>query len=466
MAKKYDVLIIGSGPAGYVAAIKLSQLGKKVACIDANEHLGGTCLNVGCIPSKSLLQSSHHYYKAKNDFHHQGIYCEKLTFSLPKMMEEKKKTLEGLGQGIAGLFKKNKVDYFNGLASFQDAHSVTINMKNGPQQKVGADNIIIATGSNPIHIPDIAVDEKYIITSTGGLSLSEVPKKMAIIGAGAIGIEIGSVWSRLGSDVTVIEFNENILSGFDQDMSREARRSLQKQGLKFLTSSKVNGAHVVNNQVILEVTSKDGTQKMTVDKLLVAVGRKAHTDNLGLENIGITTDSRGKIEVNNQYQTVLKNVYAVGDVIAGPMLAHKAADEGIAVAEILAGEAGHVNYDVIPNVVYTHPEIASVGKSEYQLKEGGVSYNTGKFPIMANSRGRAIKESEGFVKILACSKTDTILGVHIIAANAGELIAEAVVAMEFKASSEDLARICKPHPTLNEAVKEAALATYSQSIHF
>jgi dihydrolipoamide dehydrogenase len=310
------------------------------------------------------------------------------------------------------------------------------------------------------------VDEKYIITSTGGLSLSEVPKKMAIIGAGAIGIEIGSVWSRLGSDVTVIEFNENILSGFDQDISREARKSLQKQGLKFLTSSKVNGANVVNNQVILEVTSKDGTQKMTVDKLLVAVGRKAHTDNLGLENIGITTDSRGKIEVNNQYQTVLKNVYAVGDVIAGPMLAHKAADEGIAVAEILAGEAGHVNYDVIPNVVYTHPEIASVGKSEYQLKEGGVSYNTGKFPIMANSRGRAIKESEGFVKILACSKTDTILGVHIIAANAGELIAEAVVAMEFKASSEDLARICKPHPTLNEAVKEAALATYSQSIHF
>jgi dihydrolipoamide dehydrogenase len=464
--KKCDILVIGAGPAGYVTAIKSAQLGKNVICVDNNNHLGGTCLNVGCIPSKSLLQSSHHFYKAKNEFKNHGIHCQKLSFSVTEMMQHKDDSLKGLGQGIAGLFKKNKIEHLNGLASFKDKNTVNVQLKDGGKEEINAENVIIATGSNPIHLPNIAIDEKNILTSTGALSLNAVPKKMVVIGAGVIGLEIGSVWARLGADVTIVEFTDNVLNGFDQDVCKETQKSMQKQGLKFMLSSKVTAAKAGKTNVVLEIESKNGTEKMTADKLLVAVGRKANTDKLGLENIGVKTDQHGRIEVDSHYQTAAKNIYAIGDVIAGPMLAHKASDEGIAIAEILSGQAGHVNYDTIPNVVYTHPEIASVGKSENQLKDEAIEYNVGKFPFMANSRGRVIGETEGFVKILACKKTDTVLGVHIVSANAGELIAEAAVAMEFKAASEDLARICNPHPTLNEAVKEAALATFAKPIHF
>ena len=464
--KKYDILLIGAGPAGYVSAIKAAQLGQTVICVDNNDNLGGTCLNVGCIPSKSLLQSSHHFYQAKNEFKKHGISCENLSFSVPEMMKHKNDSLKGLGNGIAGLFKKNKVEHLHGFASFKDKNTVNVQLKNGEFIEVNAHHTIIATGSTPVHLPNINIDEKNILTSTGALSLENVPKKMVVIGAGVIGLEIGSVWSRLGAEVTVVEYSDNVLNGFDHDVCKETLKIMQKQGLKFMLNSTVTSAKIQKGNVILEVKSKNETQQLKTDKLMVAVGRKANTENLGLEKIGIHTDKHGRIEVDANYQTTANNIFAIGDVIAGPMLAHKASDEGIAIAEKLAGQAGHVNYDTIPNVVYTHPEIASVGKSEMQLKKDGVEYNVGKFPFMANSRGRVIGETEGFVKILACKKSDTVLGVHIVSANAGELIAEAAVAMEFKAASEDLARICNPHPTLNEAMKEAALATFSKPIHF
>jgi len=465
--EKYDVLVIGGGPGGYVAAIKAAQLGKKVACVDNKEFLGGTCLNVGCIPSKSLLNTTHKYHEAKYNFASRGIECENISFSLDKIMETKDSTVSGLGQGIAGLFKKNKIDYFYGLGKFESNNKISVDLNNGENQLLEADNIIIATGSVPVSLPNIQIDEEKIVTSDGALSLKKVPKKMIVIGAGVIGLELGSVWSRLGADVEVIEFADNILSGFDNDLKKEAKRIFEKQGLIFKLSSKVTSAEIINDKVEVEVTSVSGdnSEKMDCDVVLVAVGRKPNTESLGLDKVGVELDERGRVVVNEQLRTNIPNVYAIGDVIAGPMLAHKASDEGVVVAEIIDGQHGHINYDAIPSVVYTHPEIATIGKTEDELKKNNIEYKIGKFPFLANSRARTSGETDGFVKIIACKETDQVLGAHIIGDAAGELIAEIAVAMEFKAASEDLARVCNPHPTLNEAIKEASLATYFKPIH-
>jgi dihydrolipoamide dehydrogenase len=466
--EKYDVLVIGGGPGGYVAAIKSAQLGKKVACVDNQKFLGGTCLNWGCIPSKSLLHSTHQYHQAKHDFAARGIEFTGLSFSLDKMMENKTSTLSGLGQGISGLFKKNKIDYYNGFANFSKSKEVLMNLNNGEKKSITADHIIIATGSTPITLPNIAVDEERIMTSDGALSLKKVPEKMIVIGAGVIGLELGSVWSRLGTKVEIVEFADNILPGFDSDIRREAKKIFEKQGLTFKLSSKVTKAQVIGEKVKVEISAATGgdVEKLDCDVVLVAVGRKPNTQGLGLENIGVELDARGRIAVDSKFSTNITGVYAIGDVIAGPMLAHKASDEGVVVAEIIDGQHGHINYDTVPGVVYTHPEIAVVGKTEDELKQNNISYKVGKFPFLANSRARTTGETEGLVKIIACAKTDEVLGAHIIGASAGELIGEVVLAMEFKAASEDLARICNPHPSLSEAVKEAALATYFKPIHF
>lgn len=465
--EKYDVLIIGGGPGGYVAAIKAAQLGKKVACIDNKQFIGGTCLNVGCIPSKSLLNITHKYHDAKHNFASRGIECKDISFSLDKIMKTKDSTVSGLGQGIAGLFKKNKVDYFNGLGKFESNNKISVALNSGENKLLEADNIIIATGSVPVTLPNIKIDEEKIVTSDGALSLKKVPKKIIVIGGGVIGLELGSVWSRLGTKVEVVEFADNILFGFDSDIRKEARKVFEKQGLTFKLSSKVTSAQIKNGKVEVEITSISGgnSEKVDCDVVLVAVGRKPNTESLNLGKIGIKLDEKGRVMVNRQFKTNISNIYAIGDVIAGPMLAHKASDEGVVVAEIIDGQHGHVNYDTIPGVVYTHPEIASVGKTEDELKNNNVEYKIGKFPFLANSRARTSGEIDGFVKIIACKKTDQILGVHIIGDAAGELIAEATVAMEFKAASEDLARICNPHPTLNEAIKEASLAAYFKPIH-
>ncbi len=465
--EKYDVLVIGGGPGGYVAAIKAAQLGKKVACVDNKEFLGGTCLNVGCIPSKSLLNTTHKYHDAKHNFASRGIECENISFSLDKIMETKDSTVSGLGQGIAGLFKKNKIDYFYGLGKFESNNTISVDLNDGENKLLEADNIIIATGSVPVALPSIQIDEERIVTSDGALSLKKVPKKMIVIGAGVIGLELGSVWSRLGADVEVIEFADNILPGFDNDVRKEAKKIFEKQGLLFKLSSKVISAEITNDKVEVEVTSVSGnnSEKMDCDIVLVAVGRKPNTEALGLDIIGVELDERGRVVVNGQLRTNIPNIYAIGDVIAGPMLAHKASDEGVVVAEIIDGQHGHINYDAIPSVIYTHPEIATIGQTEDELKNNNIEYKIGKFPFLANSRARTSGETDGFVKIIACKETDQVLGAHIIGDAAGELIAEIAVAMEFKAASEDLARVCNPHPTLNEAIKEASLATYFKPIH-
>ncbi|RST68098.1 dihydrolipoyl dehydrogenase [Candidatus Aquarickettsia rohweri] len=465
--EKYDILVIGGGPGGYVAAIKAAQLGKKVACVDNKEFLGGTCLNVGCIPSKSLLNITHKYHDAKHNFASRGIECKDISFSLEKIMETKYSTLSGLGQGIAGLFKKNKIDYFNGIGEFETNNRILINSNNGDNITIEAENIIIATGSVPITLPDIEIDEEKIVTSDGALSLEKVPNKMIVIGAGVIGLELGSVWSRLGASVEVVEFADDILPGFDLDVRKEAKKIFEKQGLSFKLKSKVTSAQVIEYKVEVNISSvsSDDSEKMDCDVVLVAVGRKPNTKSLNLDKVGIKLDDRGRVIVDGQFKTNIPNVYAIGDVIAGPMLAHKASDEGVVVAEIIDGQHGHIDYNTIPSVVYTHPEIAFVGKTEDELKKDQIDYKVGKFPFLANSRARTSLETDGFVKILACKESDQVLGVHIIGDAAGELIAEAAVAMEFKAASEDLARICNPHPTLNEAIKEAALATYFKPIH-
>ncbi len=465
--EKYDILVIGGGPGGYVAAIKAAQLGKKVACVDNKEFLGGTCLNVGCIPSKSLLNITHKYHDAKHNFASRGIECKDISFSLEKIMETKYSTLSGLGQGIAGLFKKNKIDYFNGIGEFETNNRILINSNNGDNITIEAENIIIATGSVPITLPDIEIDEEKIVTSDGALSLEKVPNKMIVIGAGVIGLELGSVWSRLGASVEVVEFADDILPGFDLDVRKEAKKIFEKQGLSFKLTSKVTSAQVIEYKVEVNISSvsSDDSEKMDCDVVLVAVGRKPNTKSLNLDKVGIKLDDRGRVIVDGQFKTNIPNVYAIGDVIAGPMLAHKASDEGVVVAEIIDGQHGHIDYNTIPSVVYTHPEIAFVGKTEDELKKDQIDYKVGKFPFLANSRARTSLETDGFVKILACKESDQVLGVHIIGDAAGELIAEAAVAMEFKAASEDLARICNPHPTLNEAIKEAALATYFKPIH-
>ncbi len=465
--ENFDLIVIGGGPGGYVCAIRASQLGLKTACIESRGTLGGTCLNVGCIPSKSLLNLSENFHKAKKDFNQQGIEIDGIKLNIEKMMLNKNKSVQVLTKGVEFLFKKNKVSYIKGKGVLFSKNDIVV-YENNQKTKYKAKNIVIATGSTVSTIPGIEIDEKNVISSTGALSLNKVPKKLAVIGGGYIGLEMGSVWSRLGAEVTVIEYLDHITPGMDREISNEFKKILIKQGIKFRLSSKVNSVKSNNQDVLINFTdiknSKD--ESMNFDKVLVSVGRKPYTEGLNLSKIGIKKDSKGRIEVNEKLQTSVKNIYAIGDVIKGPMLAHKAEEEGIAVAEILAGQAGHVNYDVIPGVVYTSPEVATVGKTEEQLKEENKLYKVGKFPFLANSRAKVNNETEGFVKILADSKTDKVLGVHIIGPHCGDMIAEMALAMEFGASAEDIARTCHAHPTHTEAIKEAALAVDKRPIHF
>ncbi len=463
----FDLIVIGGGPGGYVCAIRAAQLGLKTACIESRGTLGGTCLNVGCIPSKSLLNLSENFNKAKKDFNNQGIEIDGVKLNIEKMMSNKNKSVQVLTKGVEFLFKKNKVTYIKGKGVLFSKNDIVV-YDNNKKDIYKTKNIVIATGSTVASIPGIEIDEKNIISSTGALSLKNVPKKLAVIGGGYIGLEMGSVWSRLGSEVTVLEYLEHITPGMDREISNEFKKILTKQGINFKMGSKVNTVKSNNSGVTINYTDLKNSKEeiMKFDKVLVSVGRKPYTEGLNLAKVGIKKDNKGRIEVNEKLQTSIKNIYAIGDVIKGPMLAHKAEEEGIAVAEILAGQAGHVNYDVIPGVIYTSPEVASVGKTEEQLKEEQRSYKIGKFPFLANSRAKVNNETEGFVKILADSKTDKVLGVHIIGPHCGDMIAEMALAMEFGASAEDIARTCHAHPTHTEAIKEAALAVDKRPIHF
>ena len=465
MDNNFDVVVIGGGPGGYVCAIRLSQLGLKTACIESRGSLGGTCLNVGCIPSKNLLNLSENFYKAKN-FHKIGIEIYNLKLNLEKMMENKNNSVEKLTKGVEFLLKKNKVSYFKGTGSFKSKNEISLIDDKKKETIIKTKNTVISTGSKPTQFPGSQFDEKLILSSTGVLNLESVPKKLIIVGGGYIGLEMGSVWSRLGSEVHVVEFMDHITSGMDREISNEFMKILSKQGIKFSLETKVNKILKLSNSVKLETINKDGKNNiLEADKVLISIGRKPNTESLQLDNIGVKLDKKGSISVQNNYETSVKDIFAIGDVISGPMLAHKAEEEGIAVAEIIAGQSGHVNYDIIPSVIYTSPEVASVGKTEEDLVSKGQSYKVGKFPFMANSRAKAINDTEGFVKILADNKTDKVLGVHIIGPHAGEIIAEVSVAMEFGASSEDIARTCHAHPTFSEAVKEAALAVEKRQIH-
>jgi len=467
MENNFDVIIIGGGPGGYVCAIRAAQLGLKTACVESRGALGGTCLNVGCIPSKSLLNLSENYHKAKKDFNNQGIEISDIKLNVSKMMSNKEKSVQVLTKGVEFLFKKNKVTYLKGKGVLFSEKDVVV-YENGKKSSYTAKNIVIATGSSPTSLPGIEIDEKNIVSSTGALSFSKVPQDLIVIGGGYIGLEMGSVWSRLGSKVTVIEYLDFITPGMDKEVSNEFKKILSKQGINFKLNNKVTAVINVKNKVVVDYTNNTtaARERVECDKVLVSVGRKPYTDGLNLSKIGIKKDDKGRIEVNKKLQTSLKNIYAIGDVIKGPMLAHKAEDEGIAVAEIIAGQAGHVNYDVIPSVVYTSPEVATVGKTEEQLKSEKKIYKVGKFPFLANSRAKVNNETDGFVKILADSNTDKILGVHIIGPHCGDMIAEMALAMEFGASAEDIARTCHAHPTHTEAIKEAALAVDKRPIHF
>ena len=463
----FDLIVIGGGPGGYVCAIRAAQLGLKTACVESRGSLGGTCLNVGCIPSKSLLNLSENFHKAKKDFNQQGIEIDGIKLNIEKMMSNKNKSIQVLTKGVEFLFKKNKVTYIKGKGVLFSKNDIVV-YNNDQKTNYKSKNIVIATGSEVVSLPGIDIDEENIISSTGALSLSKVPKKLAVIGGGYIGLEMGSVWSRLGAEVTVIEYLEHITPGMDREISEEFKKILLKQGIKFKLGSKVNSVKKTNKGVLINFTELKNSKEdfLEFDKVLVSVGRKPYTEGLNLSKVGIKKDKKGRIEVNKKLQTTVKNIYAIGDVIKGPMLAHKAEEEGIAVAEILAGQAGHVNYDVIPGVIYTSPEVATVGKTEEQLKDENKSYKVGKFPFMANSRAKVNNETEGFVKILADSQTDKVLGVHIIGPHCGDMIAEMALAMEFGASAEDIARTCHAHPTHTEAIKEAALAVDKRPIHF
>jgi len=467
MENNFDVIIIGGGPGGYVCAIRAAQLGLKTACIELRGALGGTCLNVGCIPSKSLLNLSENFHKAKKDFNQQGIEISDIKLNIDKMMSNKNKSIQILTKGVEFLFKKNKVTYLKGKGVLFSKNDVVV-YNNNKKENYKAKNIVIATGSDVASLPGVTIDEKNIISSTGALSLNKVPKKLLVIGGGYIGLEMGSVWSRLGTEVTVIEYLDCITPGMDREISQEFQKILNKQGIKFKLNSKVSSVENKNNSVLVTFADNKTSKNETIeaDKVLVSVGRKPYTEGLNLSKIGIKKDDKGRIKVNEKLQTSVNNIYAIGDVIKGPMLAHKAEDEGIAVAEILAGQAGHVNYDVIPGVVYTSPEVATVGKTEEQLKSEKRTYKVGKFPFLANSRAKVNNETEGFVKILADSNTDKVLGVHIIGPHCGDMIAEMALAMEFGASAEDIARTCHAHPTHTEAIKEAALAVDKRPIHF
>jgi len=465
MSEKFEVVIIGGGPGGYVCAIRLAQLGIKTACIESRGTLGGTCLNVGCIPSKSLLNLSENFHKAKH-FSNLGIEVGKIKLNLKKMMKNKDEAVNILTKGIEFLFKKNKVTYYKGIGSFKTYNQISIVDDKNKKIVIETDKTIISTGSEPVSLPGIKFDEKVIISSTGALSLSAVPKKMVVVGGGYIGLEMGSVWSRLGTEVHVIEFLDHITPGMDKEISKEFLQILKKQGINFHLETKVDSIKKNNKIVTVLTTNKEGKKiNFSCDVVLISVGRKPNTKNLNLESIGVLLDDKKRIKVNNKFQTNVDNIYAIGDVIKGPMLAHKAEEEGIAIAELIAGQSGHVNYDTIPGVIYTFPEVASIGKTEEQLKNLNIKYKIGKFPFMANSRAKAINEPQGFVKILADEKTDKVLGTHIIGSNAGEMIAEIAIAMEFGASSEDIARTCHAHPTFSEAIKEAALSVDKRTIH-
>jgi len=465
MSEKFQAVVIGGGPGGYVCAIRLSQLGIKTACVESKDTLGGTCLNIGCIPSKNLLNFSEKFYSAKN-FSNLGIEVGKVKLNLDKVMKNKDKAVDVLTKGIEFLFKKNKVTYYKGIASLKSSNQISVTSSKNKEIIIETENVIISTGSEPVSLPGIKFDEKVIVSSTGALSLNTVPKKMVVIGGGYIGLEMGSVWSRLGSEVHVIEFLDHITPGMDKEISKEFMKILQKQGINFHLETKVESIKK-NNKGVIILTSDKNKKKINFncDVALISVGRKPNTKNLNLSSVGVVLDEKKRIKTDKNFKTNIKNIYAIGDVIEGPMLAHKAEEEGIAVAELLAGQSGHVNYDVIPGVIYTSPEVASVGKTEEQLKELKVKYKVGKFPFLANSRAKAINEPEGFVKILADEKTDKVIGVHIIGPHAGEIIAEMAIAMEFGASSEDIARTCHAHPTFSEAVKEAALSVDKRAIH-
>lgn len=463
--ENFDIIVIGGGPGGYVAAIRAAQLGFKVACVETRKTLGGTCLNVGCIPSKALLEISHKYHDAAHNFEKLGIKGANPKIDVKKLLENKNEIVKGLTQGIAGLFKKNKVTQIEGFAKFIDKNTVEVENA-GKKEKFSAKNFIIATGSEVVSLPSVEIDEETIVSSTGALELKAVPKKLIVIGAGVIGLEMASVWGRLGAEIEVIEYLDKITPTMDGEVSRNFKRILEQQGFKFRLSTKVISVKKTKSGAEVEIESVSDAKKETLkaDIVLVAVGRKPSTKNLGLENVGIKTNQRGFIE-NDHLRTNIDNIYVIGDVTTGPMLAHKAEDEGMAVAEIIAGQKPHIDYNLIPSVIYTHPEVASIGKTEEELKAQGVEYNVGKFSMMANSRARATFDEQGFVKILADKKTDRILGAHIIAREAGNTIHEIAVAMEFGASSEDIARTCHAHPTYNEAVKEAALGVDKRMIH-
>jgi len=461
----YDVLVIGSGPGGYVCAIRAAQLGLKVACVEKDSTLGGTCLNVGCIPSKALLSVSEKYAQASHDFEGLGIEVGTPKANLKKMMAHKDKVVAANTQGISFLFKKNKVDHLIGLGTIIAPNTVEISGKE--KKTVTAKNIVIATGSESTPLNGVPVDEKQIVSSTGSLVLDKVPATMAVIGGGVIGLELGSVWMRLGSKVTVIEYMDRLLPGSDLEVSKEMKKIMTKQGMELKLSTKVTGAQVSKDKVTLTLEPANGgpAEKLEVENVLLSIGRRPYTTGLGLEKAGVKVDNCGRIEIDDHFQTNVKGIYAIGDVVRGAMLAHKAEDEGVVCAEIIAGQSGHINYDAIPSVVYTFPEVATIGKTEEQLKEAGVEYRSGKFPFMANGRARAMAATDGFVKILADAKTDRVLGCHIVGPEAGTLIAEIALVMEFGGSSEDIARTCHAHPTLNETVKEAALAVDGRPIH-
>ncbi len=463
---QYDLVIIGTGPGGYVCAIRAAQLGMKVAVVEKNDTFGGTCLNVGCIPSKALLHASEVFEETAH-MEKMGIHIGHPEVDLKKMMKFKADGVAGNVQGVEFLLKKNKVDTHKGVGKILAAGKVEVTPEKGDAHVLETKNIVIATGSDVANLPGVTIDEKQIVSSTGALELSEVPKKMIVVGAGVIGLELGSVWRRLGSDVTVVEFLDRITPEMDAEVAKQFMRILKKQGMNFKLGHKVTSVknNAKNLKVTIEPSAGGDEEILKADVVLVAIGRVPYTQGLGLEDVGVEMDKRGRVITDDHLQTNVPGIYAIGDVIAGPMLAHKAEDEGVAIAETLAGQSGHVNYGVIPGVIYTYPEVATVGQTEEQLKEAGIEYNVGKFPFTANGRAKVNMTTDGFVKVIACKKTDRILGVHIVGADAGNMIAEAAVIMEFGGSAEDLARTCHAHPTLTEAVKEAALDVDKRALH-
>ncbi|KAJ3223681.1 dihydrolipoamide dehydrogenase precursor [Chytriomyces hyalinus] len=466
---EYDVVVIGGGPGGYVAAIKAAQLGLKTACVEGRGALGGTCLNVGCIPSKSLLHNSHLYHVAHDEFKNRGIEVTGLKVNLQQMMKQKEKSVTGLTRGVEFLLKKNKADYIKGWGQITKSNEVVVSGLDGAKSTLKAKNIIIATGSEPSPFPGVDVDEKVIVTSTGALSLEKIPETMIVIGGGVIGLELGSVWSRLGAKTTVVEYADAVGAGMDADMAKLFQKTLQKQGMNFklgtkVISAKKNSAGKV--EVVVEPAKGGPRETLTVDVCLLSIGRRPFTQNLGLDAVGVKVDNKGRVITDAEFKTNVSSIRAIGDVIAGPMLAHKSEEEGIAAVEYIKSGHGHVNYNAIPSVIYTHPEVAWVGMNEAEAKAANIDYKIGTFPFAANSRAKTIDDAEGSIKVITDKKTDKIIGAHIIGPGAGEMIAEAVLAIEYGASSEDIARTCHAHPTLSEAFKEACMATYDKAIHF